>query len=243
MVFALLSRKAPFDKADKKTNILYKLLAEKNYMKFWQVQENELVKMGVTQKYSEEFKDLIQKMLAYEPTERLTIEGIKSHAWYNGEVAPLICLVSELEDKLKVVQETHEAKELEKQKVKDLKRQIKALSQASNQTGGLGNFVGYRPFRSGGDETVNKLSLLELILIILIQGEQEKVNKEAEGAIDFSLKRKFASFNLETLPKARTQIFITSDVKSVFVSLYLACKQELNDFSVSKSNYKVTGVQ
>ena len=154
ILFALLSRKAPFDKADKKTNILYKLLAEKKHEKFWQVQEKELEKNGVTQKYSAEFKDLINKMLEHEPTDRITIEEIKSHAWYTGEAAPLICLVSELEDKLKIVQETHEAKELEKQKVKDLRRQIKALSQASNQTGGISNFVGYRPFRSGGDETV-----------------------------------------------------------------------------------------
>ncbi len=69
------------------------------------------------------------------------------------------------------------------------------------------------------------------------------MNKEVEGLIDFGLKRKLASFSLDTLPKTRTQIFITSDVKSVFISLYLACKQELNDFSVSKSNYKVTNME
>jgi len=65
------------------------------------------------------------------------------------------------------------------------------------------------------------------------------VNKEIETLIDFSVERKLQNFNLETLPKARTQIFITSDIKSVFTSLSLACKELFNDLTISKNHYKV----
>ena len=33
------------------------------------------------------FKDLISKMLKYDPDERITLNEIKSHDWYKGEVA------------------------------------------------------------------------------------------------------------------------------------------------------------
>ena len=34
--------------------------------------------------FSEEFKSLVQSMLLYNPEERLTIDQIKNHEWFNG---------------------------------------------------------------------------------------------------------------------------------------------------------------
>jgi len=226
ILFALLSRRTPFDKADKKFNVYYKLVVEKKWDKFWQVQEKELAKAGTLTTYSPDFKNLIQGMLAHEIGDRYTLSTIKQHPWYNGPAALGICLATELDNKLKIIQQNEETQALEHQKNKELKKQLLQVNQINNESTLMQAFVGFKPFRSAGD-TANE--------------EELAVNKEVEQAVDFSLQRKLPEFPVGTLPKARTQIFITSDVKSVFTSLYLACKAELTDFSVSKSHYKIKG--
>ena len=37
--------------------------------------------------FSDEFKDLIIKMLQFKPQKRLTLEDIKKHAWYKGKIS------------------------------------------------------------------------------------------------------------------------------------------------------------
>jgi len=152
ILFAMLCRRTPFDKADKKFNVYYKLLAEKKFDKFWQVQEKELAKSGNQMKFSPEFKDLINGMLAHECTERFTLDAVKQHAWYNGPAALGICLITELDNKLKIVQESKTAQDIEHQKAKELKNQLKQINQMNQN-----NFVGFRPFRSGADGTESVL--------------------------------------------------------------------------------------
>jgi len=52
--------------------------------KFWTEVDKLLPNTG----HKEHFKDLIDKMLAQTPAERLTIEGVQQHPWYTS-VVPL----------------------------------------------------------------------------------------------------------------------------------------------------------
>jgi len=62
----------PFSEA-KKDEYYYKLIYEGKLEKYWKKTGGENL--------SEEFKDLVIKMLAYNPAKRPTIEEIKSHPW------------------------------------------------------------------------------------------------------------------------------------------------------------------
>ena len=42
---------------------------------------------GFLKFFSDEFKDLIIKMLQFNPKDRLSLEDIKKHAWYIGKIA------------------------------------------------------------------------------------------------------------------------------------------------------------
>jgi len=65
------------------TDLFYKLLVNKKYKLFWKIVSNKRIK-GY---FSEEFKDFIQKMLAEDPEERMTIEEVLEHPWMKGKMA------------------------------------------------------------------------------------------------------------------------------------------------------------
>ena len=74
VLFAISTGRYPFEWAhasDKK----YRLFIEKNYEPFWKHFEKIL-------DFSDSFKDLIQKMLAYDPLERITLQEIAAHDWF-----------------------------------------------------------------------------------------------------------------------------------------------------------------
>lgn len=50
---------------------------------FWKLHERQLQTTGF---FSAEFKDLFERMMRYEPSERLPISEIIKHPWFNGEV-------------------------------------------------------------------------------------------------------------------------------------------------------------
>ena len=66
----------PFSEA-KKDEYYYKLIYEGKLEKYWKKTGGETL--------SEEFKDLVLRMLAYNPAKRPTIEEIKSHPWMKKE--------------------------------------------------------------------------------------------------------------------------------------------------------------
>lgn len=85
LLFFMVAGTPPFEKAVP-NDPYYKVLAAKSFPVFW----------GAHMRYkpagfqfSESFKDLINKMLALRPGDRLDIAGIKNHTWYNGDVLTL----------------------------------------------------------------------------------------------------------------------------------------------------------
>ena len=81
ILFLLVAASFPFKLSIKRTDVLYGKIAMKNHKSFW-----ESVEKSTGKKFSEEFKDLINSMLAFNPSERLTIQKIKEHSWLEGPV-------------------------------------------------------------------------------------------------------------------------------------------------------------
>ena len=82
LLFILLSGNPPF-RAATLYDPLYKLIASKNYVVFWNF-HSKSKPIGF---YSDDFKALINGMLASEPTERLNMEAIISSPWCKGPTA------------------------------------------------------------------------------------------------------------------------------------------------------------
>lgn len=72
-LFILMTGKAPFNNANPTTG-LYQFVALNYPDKFWKVHDKK-------SKYSFEFKNLMNSMLAFDPTHRLSIAEILSHPW------------------------------------------------------------------------------------------------------------------------------------------------------------------
>jgi calcium-dependent protein kinase len=77
-LFILVSSQPPFISAVPNTG-LYKFIALNYVDKFWASHDRKA-------KFSDELKDLLNSMLAFDPTHRLTISEILAHPWMKGEV-------------------------------------------------------------------------------------------------------------------------------------------------------------
>jgi len=71
----------PFDSASSKDYFYGYFCVNKQY-NFWKRHSSQ--KEYGENHYSKEFKDLVNQLLAYNPTHRLTLSEIKEHPWYNG---------------------------------------------------------------------------------------------------------------------------------------------------------------
>lgn len=79
-MFITVAGTPPFTEATL-TEFYYKLIKGLKWETFWKYHLK-----GKPVPFSEEFKTLMQSMLHYEPTERLTIDQIKAHSWYRGSL-------------------------------------------------------------------------------------------------------------------------------------------------------------
>ena len=81
VVFLMLSGTPPFANA-MISDPWYKAFNNKNST-FWSGQQKYKKTANF---FSEDFKDLMNKMLGYESEKRMGLEGVKEHPWFNGEV-------------------------------------------------------------------------------------------------------------------------------------------------------------
>lgn len=102
ILFIMYSQNPPFSKADQR-DPYYQLLASKNE-KFWQLHSRN----KPPNYYSKEFRNLIESMLAFDPTQRPSIAEIKSHPWYNGPSASLQDLASDISARRRNIMQTAE---------------------------------------------------------------------------------------------------------------------------------------
>lgn len=115
IMFIMYAGNPPFEKAVP-NDPYYKLIKEKRFDIFWNA-HNRKRSPGF---FSDPFKDLIQKMLAYIPSERPTITEIAKHPWIKGSVCSHAEIVEEFTErkaKMEAILEKKRAeKELQKQK-------------------------------------------------------------------------------------------------------------------------------
>jgi serine/threonine protein kinase len=74
----------PFNRADPQGDQFYNKIYLNRADIFWKSHSSN--KKGGMSYFSEEFKSLITFMLQFNPTHRLSIEEVKAHPWYNGQV-------------------------------------------------------------------------------------------------------------------------------------------------------------
>ena len=141
ILFILLSGTPPFAKADPKSDPHYKLICAGRNDVFWKAHERGKQKQaGKDTFFSEEFRDLMNAMLALDPATRPTIEQIKGHAWFNGPLVDESALRSEFLQRKKLVDA-----ELQRQREAKQKQKLMAKIQTHNAQGA---FTGIKPFRS-----------------------------------------------------------------------------------------------
>ena len=111
ILFLLVTVSFPFSIAIKITDPLYRKIVQKDYKSFW-----ESVEKSSKKKFSGEFKDLINSMLAFDPRERATIQKIKDHPWFKGHILDAEDLqktISNLKEKVDAIRVEYRLREKE----------------------------------------------------------------------------------------------------------------------------------
>lgn len=123
ILFILVTKHPPFIRADSSDRYYNKIIMG-NLGKFWAV-HNDL-------DLSENFIDLISKMLNNEPEDRLTIEEIKAHPWYTGYAAKPEEIISEFTRRQKIVnrklKEKAKAEKAEKVEKAEMAKRVDRLA-------------------------------------------------------------------------------------------------------------------
>eukprot|EP01083_Nonionella_stella_P295922 1005509_1 len=78
VLFLLITGYPPFEQAHY-SDRWFRAIAKGDYAKFWKCHA------GCTISNDIKCQDLLNKMLAYDPKQRITIEGIKKHIWFNDK--------------------------------------------------------------------------------------------------------------------------------------------------------------
>lgn len=105
----------PFKRASE-NDVLFRLIARKEYEAFWNFHEQ---KQKI---FSSDLKELLQGLLASNPKERFSINDIRASSWHNGKIAETKDLKLEF-DQYTAVIEGLAKKEKEKRKEESRRRQ------------------------------------------------------------------------------------------------------------------------
>jgi len=140
ILFIMVSGIPPFLKADAKTDRYYRHIYRKEFAEFWDVHERHRAhETNGEQFYSEEFRDLINAMFAYKPSDRPSIEQIKNHPWFNGTLPNIDELKNEFAERKERV-------EAEVQRQREEKKEEKLRAQMEVQYDPETSYTGFRPY-------------------------------------------------------------------------------------------------
>jgi len=102
ILFIMIAQHPPFSSATPK-DPYYKCLAANRPDIFWKTHGK--TKEGGAGFFSDEFKDIFEKMVALDPNSRLTIDDILNHPWLEGDIATAEEIKHEFKQRNKQVQE------------------------------------------------------------------------------------------------------------------------------------------
>jgi len=114
VLFIILTGYPPFEQANV-SDRWFKPLAKGDYDKFWKLHR------GCAIANDAKVKDLLQRMLAFEPSKRITIPDIKKHPWYLDKILEGKELIRALRNRHK---EMESKRRKDAHKVKDLQHSI-----------------------------------------------------------------------------------------------------------------------
>lgn len=118
ILFIMLTGHPPFMKADK-NDPFYKLIMSQKTDVFWKAHS----RGKPADFWSNELKDLFNRMFAYNPLDRLTLAELKAHAWVTGPQEPRENIFKDFEKKKKIVDAQLEMQRLEKQRAREQQKQ------------------------------------------------------------------------------------------------------------------------
>lgn len=153
ILFIFITGHPAFNQA-KANDSYYQLICMNNHEKFWAYHSRK--KPNGAEFFSHEFKNLMNAMLAFDPTQRPSIAEIKAHKWYNGPTSTYEEILEEFTARKEKVE-----KILARQReIAEKKRKIAEMRKRQKQQPGMAGFTGTKPvFRSEGveDDKTNPL--------------------------------------------------------------------------------------
>ena len=141
IVFILLTGYPPFEQATDKDR-WYKSMTKKNYEVFWKAHRASPLANNKAA------KDLIQRMLSYDPKERISIADIKKHEWYNGKFL-------EGKDLIRALRNRH--REMEMKRKKDSRKQADLQTSVKKRDVNFGGIVVPQFLPDDVDESIGLL--------------------------------------------------------------------------------------
>jgi len=218
ILFMLVTKSPPFSKAHPDGDAYYKMFAKNRVDDFWKAHEKFLSRENVT--ISPEFKELLSKMLAVKPQDRLSITEIKASAWYNGPEANMMELKNQFLERRKIVEERLQQAKEDQIRQKMLK---KALAQAPVKNPIA--FSGIKPLLRSLGEGEDEFACIQNLL--------SKVNFDSERSLE--------KYTPETVSNSSLQIFTEYSADIVLKILYLILKSsnKIKSMIVSETSSKI----
>lgn len=153
ILFIMYTGTPPFEKTTPNDSY-YRLIKERNYTTFW----NAHSKRKPVDFYTEDFKDLVNRMLEYNPADRITLVQIAQHPWAKGQVLTQGQLQEEFLRRKKKIDDERQKAEIEKERMKAMR-----ANACNNEIYSAQNRTAYGAFdREGELEPGIKLFLQEL---------------------------------------------------------------------------------
>jgi len=98
ILFVMMTSNIPFKVADKRSDRLYQFITMEKEHFFWKLHGRYLPEGE--EYFSAEFRDLFERMMRYNPAERLTINEILAHPWYQQETCTGEEVIAEMNNRL-----------------------------------------------------------------------------------------------------------------------------------------------
>ena len=222
ILFIFFTGHPPFNHA-KASDPYYSLICMNNHEKFWAYHSRK--KQGGIKFFSPEFINLINAMLAFDPTQRPSIAEIKAHAWYKGEVPTSDQIVEEFTGRKAQVDEAVLAKKREIQ-------EKQARMAASRATAGQGANVGFSGVQPRYRDILIKHEGIDDVLL-------EDGQKAMEQMKSIKLERSaplYQDFGTKAMTNYYSALNPTELLKSAVIIAHLACK----NVELHTDKYKVT---
>jgi len=226
ILFLLVSGHPPFVKADPRSDTYYKSFCKNKSKSFWNKHESTKAKEDDEDFYSPEFRDLIDGMLAPLAEDRLTIEQVKQHPWFNGPTISMEDLKKEFSCRKKKV-------DMELEKIRQIRKSSKEniITQVEGQVQDCDCEYQENEEKGTSNNLDNTRSLVEI-----------ELEQRIDSKVDLKQERIAREYkNSEDGYRPLTEMFCVATVKEAFLYVCLASQAVFNEFYAYDGEYKIKG--